>query len=237
MPSSSRKSDDDYIELKPFAYMQLQPYEYIQLQPEDCERLVSLAKAGNAEAFNKLHEYYGSALHDYLAKMMHDKQGALDLAQDTFLKAWLSIGTLHDNAAFKPWLFRIGANKERDWARKRKLEHKLRISCIEAEVIKNRLETTVENQATELIIIQQALLRIPEKYRRCFLLRVIGGFKPDEIAKILGIKKGNIHTYLMRAATKLVKELECIEQEIQNDRKGVEIGKNQAQLPSNGLGN
>jgi RNA polymerase sigma-70 factor (ECF subfamily) len=82
--------------------------------------LVERAQAGEQAAFATLVEAYGERIFNYLCRMVNDREEALDLAQETFVRAWESMGRFRGGAAFSTWLYRIATNLAIDAIRKRK---------------------------------------------------------------------------------------------------------------------
>jgi RNA polymerase sigma factor, sigma-70 family len=54
--------------------------------------------------------------------MVHSEQDAWDLAQESFLKAWKSIGRFRGQSSFYTWIYRIVMNVTIDWLRKKKIK-------------------------------------------------------------------------------------------------------------------
>ena len=54
--------------------------------------------------------------------MVHNEQDAWDLAQDSFVKAWKSIGRFRGKSSFYTWIYRIVMNVTIDWLRKRQIK-------------------------------------------------------------------------------------------------------------------
>ena len=54
--------------------------------------------------------------------MVHNEQDAWDLAQDSFLKAWKSIGRFRGQSSFYTWIYRIVMNVTIDWLRKKQVK-------------------------------------------------------------------------------------------------------------------
>ncbi len=73
-------------------------------------RLVARARKGDVEAFNQLISRWEKRLYNYLLRLVRNREDALDLCQDAFLKAYRSLGALEDSEKFPQWLFRIAHN-------------------------------------------------------------------------------------------------------------------------------
>ena len=72
--------------------------------------LVKKAKAGDGRAYDQLMEMYHDAVFNIILRMVHNRQEAEDLAQETFIKAYNSITSFNEEYAFSTWLFKIASN-------------------------------------------------------------------------------------------------------------------------------
>ena len=72
--------------------------------------LVKRCQAGDTEAFDELVTRYRTRVFGMIYNMVHSEQDAWDLAQDSFLKAWKSIGRFRGQSSFYTWIYRIVMN-------------------------------------------------------------------------------------------------------------------------------
>jgi RNA polymerase sigma-70 factor, ECF subfamily len=160
-------------------------------------RLVELAREGDEEAFSILYSEYQLGIYGYLAGLV-GKSDANDLMQDTFFKAFNKISDLQDASKFTSWLYHIAKNCAYDHLRR---EHKYIFQSVddvqETDIFISRIDLAEHIAERELI--QQAFASLPLKYRNCLLLHVIGGLSPREIAAIVDLSEGSVHTYLCHA--------------------------------------
>src|SRR3954452_21106100 len=84
--------------------------------------LVERCQAGVNEAFDELVTRYRTRVFGMIYNMVHSEQDAWDLAQESFLKAWKSIGRFRGQSSFYTWLYRIVMNVTIDWLRKKKVK-------------------------------------------------------------------------------------------------------------------
>src|SRR5215510_8841632 len=84
--------------------------------------LVKRCQAGDTEAFDKLVTRYRTRVFGMIYNMVHSEQDAWDLAQDSFLKAWKSIGRFRGQSSFYTWLYRIVMNVTIDALRKKQVK-------------------------------------------------------------------------------------------------------------------
>ncbi len=69
--------------------------------------LVQAHLAGDPDAYSVLYERYFPGVHDFLSRLLRDRNDGADVTQDTFVKAIEQLPTLEDPDKFKSWLFAI----------------------------------------------------------------------------------------------------------------------------------
>jgi len=140
--------------------------------------LIAKARRGDVEAFNLLVSRWEKRVFNYLLRLLANREDALDVTQDVFLKAYQNLSKLDDAARFAGWLFRIAHNEAFSLLRRKRPESELPLELKPAET--GRLLPLELSLAVE-----SALKRLNEDQREAVLLKVYQGFKFDEIAQIL----------------------------------------------------
>jgi len=84
--------------------------------------LIAKARRGHVEAYNVLVSRWEKRVFNYLLRLVGEREDALDLSQDVFLKAYQNLKKLDDPAKFAAWLFRIAHNEAYSLFRKRRPE-------------------------------------------------------------------------------------------------------------------
>ncbi len=85
---------------------------------DDLSLIQQVAELHDKTAFDRLVRKYQSPIRRFfLHQTLGDAQLSDDLAQDTFIRAYTSIGTFRGSAAFSTWLFRIAYNVFYDYRR------------------------------------------------------------------------------------------------------------------------
>lgn len=74
--------------------------------------------AGDANAFGRIVRRYQKPIYNLMVRMTHSEQIAMDLAQETFLKAYASLERFKLGRSFFSWLYAIGVNLAKDYARR-----------------------------------------------------------------------------------------------------------------------
>src|ERR1700704_193629 len=92
-------------------------------QPDVSElELVKQCQRGNSAAFDELVVRCRTRVFGMIYNMVHNEQDAWDLAQDSFVKAWKSIGRFRGHSSFYTWIYRIVTNVTIDWLRKKQVK-------------------------------------------------------------------------------------------------------------------
>lgn len=155
--------------------------------------LIAKARRGNVEAYNLLVSRWEKRVFNYLLRIVGDREDALDLSQEVFLKAYQNIAKLEDAGRFGPWLFRIAHNEAFSLLRKRRPEGEGEPAPV-GEARSFRL-FPVELSLT----VESALARLTSDQREAVILKVYQGFKFDEIAEALDCPVSTVKSRLYTA--------------------------------------
>ncbi len=151
---------------------------------------------GNRRAFDQLVVRYQSPVRRFfLHQTLGDEPLSDDLAQDTFIKAWLHLGSFRAVASFKTWLMRIAYNVFYDHVRSRKVTADL------ADVAEPM--DSGSGKPTLQMDLYRALSLLKAEERTCITLQLVDGYKIDQIAQITGMKENTVKSYLFRGKEKL----------------------------------
>ncbi|MCS6952911.1 MAG: RNA polymerase sigma factor [Bryobacterales bacterium] len=161
--------------------------------------LVAKARRGDVNAFNVLVSRWEKRIFNYLWRLVGDRETALDLSQEVFLKAYLGLRKLQDGARFAPWLFRIAHNEAYSLLRRRRLE-------ANGETAPAAERSGGALLPVELsLAVEQALARLSEDQREAILLKIFHGFKFEEMAEILSCPVSTVKSRVY-AALDVLKE-------------------------------
>lgn len=173
-----------------------QPEPLSYQPPVDEERIaevVKKAQKGDAASFTTLYHWYYTQVYRHLVRMVGYHEDAADLAAETFTKAWWGLPGLYDERRFRSWLYSIATHAALDHIRRKKSHEPFWEGPIEDHTDEGaaRFEGRVEEQE----LVRLALMRVAPKPRSCLLLHV-EGFSQDEIAKLLGLSRKSVGTYV-----------------------------------------
>jgi RNA polymerase sigma-70 factor, ECF subfamily len=177
--------------------------------------LIQRAVAGDDQAYKKLMLKYRDAIFNFIFKMVRDRQQVEDLTQEAFIKAFASLRNFNDEYAFSTWLYKIATNNSIDFIRKRKLQMYSIDKPIESrdgdysfELPDDTYEadrTLISGQRTKLL--NEAIAKLPEKYRRVIRLRHVEEKSYEEIADELKLPIGTVKAHIFRAREVLYRHL------------------------------
>jgi RNA polymerase sigma-70 factor (ECF subfamily) len=155
------------------------------------------AVAGDVRAFTELVRMHEGQVRRFLGRLTGE--GADDLAQEVFVKAWRSAGHWHGKGAYKSWLLGIAWN-EFLVARRSAKRRTERESAFEGRQL--------PGDANEKIDVARALAALGERERAAALLCFAEGYSHVEAATIMRIPLGTLKSALARARTALAARLE-----------------------------
>jgi len=195
----------------------------------DDNDLVHLTLKGDKEAYRVLVERYQGRLFSTALDIVKTREDAEDVVQETFVKAFLSLGQFKGQSSFYTWLYRICFNMAIDIRRKAgrrggtHLEFKEHLGVNRAAVEDGARESggggtghhpqRVEGPHDALARkelgrkIQEVLGELSEEHRAVIVLREIDGLDYEDIAKAIGVPKGTVMSRLFYARKALQKAL------------------------------
>ena len=173
---------------------------------EDAD-LIRQATRGNVESFNLLVSRWEKRVYNYLLRITANREDALDLTQDAFLKAYQNLRKLDDPGRFAPWLYRIAHNEAYSMFRKRKPETDVDSLAPEATETKITVGGSSVFPIELSLAVSSALDRLSTDQREAVVLKIYQGFKFEEMAEILSCPVSTIKSRLYTALELLKIEL------------------------------
>lgn len=183
-------------------------------------QFLELLQNGDLAAFDKLVADRSGEVFSMLYRLTEDVEEARDLTQETFLRAFQSIGRFRGDSDLKTWLYRIAINQARNrwrWWRRRRRETTVSIDANlpdRAETLASTLAAGEDsNPELESIgreretALKRALRSIGANYREVVILRDIEGLTYEEIAVSLSISVGTVKSRISRGREELRKRL------------------------------
>ncbi len=184
----------------------------LSLRSEEAALIAEL-QAGSEEAFAWLIARYHQPIYSLLARMVHDRADAADLAQEVFVKVFRGVGRFHGESSLRTWIYRIAlheaSNQRRWWMRHKQqeipIEQEMTDGCSGAPIkLKEMLVDPAESpfdmamHAENKERVEAGLSQVPEPFRTTLILRDIEGFVYEEVAEIQGVNLGTVKSRLVR---------------------------------------
>ena len=169
------------------------------LKPVDDRAIIERVLKGDTEAFNLLVRQWEKPIYNFILRMIGDRDEAMDLCQDSFMKAYRELETLKDRDRFSSWLYRIA--------------HNTCYSKLRKDVGKTFVELAPETRASKSAVetrlaVEKALQQLPEDQREAVVLKVYHELKFDEIAAIQDAPVSTVKSRLYMGFEKLRSILE-----------------------------
>lgn len=178
--------------------------------------LVEECRNGDATAFDELVRRYKDRVYNVVFRFVGNREDALDVSQETFVRAYRGITEFRGHAQVYTWLYSIAANLARNRLRDGSRRGRDKGTSIET-VVPGALPRTEDNpraaaERHELDeTLQQCLSELPEHYRMAFVLRTFDDLSYDEIAEALGCPTGTVKSRINQARKMLRERLEHLE--------------------------
>lgn len=167
------------------------------------DSLVADVQAGRSEAFDTLMKRYEKLVCRVALNYVRERQSALDVTQNVFLKAYRHIDRVRADGMFKPWLLRIAYNESISQLRRRKpsestdvLEH-----SPDAAIAPAQEERLVEGETRRDVL--KGLEQLGPKYKLALSLRYGEGLRVREIAQTMECSEGMVKSLLFRGVRQL----------------------------------
>ena len=170
------------------------------------KELVQKATAGDKAAFEELYRATYRSVYFTCLGLLKDEQEAQDITQDVYLAVFEQLGTLEDAGKFKPWLYRIAANKSIKRLKKKQpvLLDDEQLEDMETEENENFLpeEYALSADKRELVLEITRKVCTDVQYQT-ILLYYFNELSIAEIAEIMDCLEGTVKNRLSVARTKI----------------------------------
>jgi RNA polymerase sigma-70 factor (ECF subfamily) len=179
-------------------------------------KLVRAAQKGDPAAFRQLVEKYQRRVYQLAVGMLKDSDEAMDITQDTFVRVHRYLPSFKGDSSFFTWTYRIAMNLCLDAQRKKGRSERVDL----ADGDEAEIEAAMDPPSAALAgpqraalnaelkgKIEEALQSLSENHRSILLLRELEGLSYEELAKVLGIRKGTVMSRLFHARLKMQNKL------------------------------
>ena len=170
------------------------------------QELIVRVQGGDKRAFDALVRKYQHKLFRLISRYIHDPEEALDVTQETFIRAYRALPNFRGDAGFYTWLYRIGINMAKNHLAvlARLPDGSVDVQEAERSEIDPRLK---DNDSPEALTVRDeiehavalALDELPEDLRTAITLRELRGLTYEEVAQVMGCPVGTIRSRIYRA--------------------------------------
>jgi RNA polymerase sigma-70 factor (ECF subfamily) len=182
--------------------------------------LVRETRAGNAGAFRELVERYQRKVAAVALGLVHNRDDALELTQETFVKAFENINKFKGESSFYTWLYRIVVNLGIDFQRRERRHPTVAIEDhahtggeLADDVAGDRpADPFADVRSREIgARVTRAINELTPDHKAVILLREVEGLSYDEISRVMQCSKGTVMSRLHYARKKLQAKLrDCL---------------------------
>lgn len=172
----------------------------------------------SAEAFDKLYREHVDLVYRYAHRLCGEAESAKDLVQETFLNAYRGLKDFRGDSRVSTWLYTIASRaclrmrRKRKGAPERELSLEEFVPTSEGEF---RLQIPVDGLTPEQALenkelreaLEQAINKLPKKYRMALVLRDMEGLSAGETGAIMGLSERAVKSRLHRARLFVRREL------------------------------
>lgn len=193
--------------------------------PPHDDDVLTLAQAGDHQAFARLYSVHKRRIYSLCLRMVGNMAEAEDLTQEAFLQLHRKIATFRGDSAFSTWLHRLAINVVLMHLRKKGLSLTSLDEAMEPAQDDGpgrsfgapdlRLSGSIDRLALE-----RAVADLPAGYRLIFVLHDVEGYEHNEIAGMLDCSVGNSKSQLHKARLRLRDALRTSMQKGGSDERG-----------------
>ena len=178
---------------------------------EEDEERIRRAARGDATAFEEIYRSFRPAVFKVAYGVTGNVEDALDVTQETFLKAHRSLELFQGRASVLTWLCQIAIHQAIDLGRRKKVRRAVELEesmrpgrATDGVGPREGHDPAVLAAGNELKdALQRALAELSEKHREVFLLYTIRGLSYREIADSLEVSIGTVMSRLFYARKNL----------------------------------
>lgn len=181
------------------------PAGLVEFGPAEAGALIRRVREGDREAFLALTRAYQKKVFALAYSFFRNKEDALDLVQETFLRLYQKIDLFREGRNFEAWLLQVARNLCIDHYRKnyvKRREMEVATPVEELPIADARAEGEI--RASDLKdVLSRCVDQLAERQRTIFILRHYNQLKNEEIAQMLEISIGTVKSLHFKAIKNL----------------------------------
>ncbi|KQT17121.1 RNA polymerase subunit sigma-70 [Chryseobacterium sp. Leaf404] len=161
-----------------------------------------MVRRHDENGFHYLYENYSAALYGVILKIVHSREAAEEIIQDTFVKVWNSIAQYDKGKGrLYTWMINIARNTALDYLKSKSFQNELKNQSLPEFVYNDTKLSVSDNQ--DFIGFSKILDNLEKDKRELIDLAYYKGFSQSEIAEELSIPLGTVKTKMRNALMKL----------------------------------
>ncbi len=169
--------------------------------------VLEACQQGDREAFRALYDAYKDSVYSIALHFSGNSVVARDIAQEVFLRLYMSIKNFRQDASFETWLFRIVANACSDERRKGSRWVPLSPEMARRQPAPGPSQDERIWQQQKAAAVRAAVASLKAKWKLPILLRYLQGLSYEQMAETLGCSTGAVASRLNRAHKLLARKL------------------------------
>lgn len=193
-----------------------------EVASEDDAPLIVRSREGDTSAFDELMTRHRNRVYMVTYSIIRNSEDALDLTQETFIRAWKSLGRLDGNTQFVSWLCRIGRNAAIDLLRKKQVRPQSELELGPMAIDPASRTTPVQPDRPGVSVeraefferFERALATLSPDHREVIVLKEVEDLSYKEIAEIVDCSMGTVMSRLFYARKKMQTELRDLYDEL-----------------------
>lgn len=135
--------------------------------------------------------------------MVIDHDDANDVTQEVFIKVWKNLDNFRAESQLYTWVYRIATNECLNFLSKKKRKNLLSWSSAEKE-LGEKIDDTIHMEGSHVqMVLQKALLKLPDKQRLVFNMKYFDEMKYEDISEITGTSVGALKASYHHAVKKI----------------------------------
>jgi RNA polymerase sigma-70 factor, ECF subfamily len=154
------------------------------------------------KGFTLLVNHFKQPVYFQIRRIVISHENTDDVVQEVFIKCWNKLNNFNGKSKLSTWIYRVAYNEAIQWIRKNKKEYHLDITEIKST--DQPTNNIFHKDADEIsILLEKAILQLPEKQRMVFQLKYFEDLSYKEIQQITGISIGGLKANYHHAVTKI----------------------------------
>jgi len=184
--------------------------------------LLAQARTGDTVAFDELITRHRERIYMHTYQIIRNEEDALDLTQETFIRAWKSLTRFDGKSSFSSWLYRIATNAAIDLFRKRQSHPQTEIDVgpMKIDAASHTTPSQAEmpgegiDRAEIRRRVEDAIAQLSPEHRAVIVLKEIDDLSYEEIAQRVGCSLGTVMSRIFYARKKLQTLLADLHEEL-----------------------